>query len=79
MANVAWPKEGDRSVIGKRISRVDGPVKVSGEAKYSYDINRKGMLHAKAITSPYAHAKLISVDLSAAEGVAGYVAAEIQE
>lgn len=79
MANVAWPQEGDRRVIGKRISRVDGPVKVSGEAKYSYDINREGMLHAKAITSPYALAKLISVDLSAAEGVAGYVAAEIQE
>jgi hypothetical protein len=40
MAKVAWPEEGKRSVIGKRISRVDGPAKVTGEAKYAYDINR---------------------------------------
>ena len=79
IAKVAWPEECKRSVIGKRISRVDGPAKVTGEAKYAYDMNRKGMLHAKAITSPYAYAKLERVDLSSAESTSGYVSAHINE
>ena len=32
-----WPAEGKRSLIGKRISRLDGPDKASGRAKYAYD------------------------------------------
>ena len=61
-----WPEAGERSLIGKRIKRIDGPEKASGRAKYSYDINRPGMLWAKVVTSPYARAKVVSVDLSAA-------------
>src|SRR5262249_35767448 len=57
--------------IGKRIKRVDGPDKVSGRAKYSYDINRPGMLFGKILRSPYAHAKIVSIDTSAAEAIVG--------
>src|SRR5438093_5546429 len=64
-----WPK--NRRLIGTRIARVDGPDKATGHAKYSFDINRPGMLHAKILRCPYAHAKLKSVDTSAAEKMPG--------
>lgn len=79
MANVAWPAEGDRQVIGERIPRVDGPAKVTGAAKYSYDVNRPDMLWGKLVTSPKAHAELIAVDTSAAAAVAGVQAVWVDE
>ena len=79
MANVAWPAEGERQVIGERIPRVDGPAKVTGAAKYSYDINRPDMLWGKLVTSPKAHAELIAVDTSAAAAVAGVQAVWVDE
>jgi xanthine dehydrogenase YagR molybdenum-binding subunit len=71
MAEYKWPEEGKRSLIGKRISRVDGPDKVSGKAKYTFDINRPGMLFGKILRSPYAHAKITKIDISAAEKMPG--------
>ncbi|MBO0797743.1 MAG: xanthine dehydrogenase family protein molybdopterin-binding subunit [Blastocatellia bacterium] len=71
MADYKWPEAGKRSLIGKRISRVDGPDKVSGKAKYTYDINRPGMLFGKILRSPYAHAKITKIDTSAAEKMPG--------
>ncbi|MEW6159911.1 MAG: xanthine dehydrogenase family protein molybdopterin-binding subunit [Verrucomicrobiota bacterium] len=66
MAKVAWPAADQRSLIGKRISRVDGPAKTTGAAKYSYDINRPGMLWAKVLSSPHAHAQVVSIDVAEA-------------
>jgi xanthine dehydrogenase YagR molybdenum-binding subunit len=66
-----WPAADQRSLIGKRISRVDGPEKVSGRAKYTYDVHRPGMLYGKVVRSPHAHAKVVSVDTSAAEKMPG--------
>ena len=40
-----WPAANERTLIGKRVSRVDGPLKSSGRAKYTYDIHRPGMLY----------------------------------
>ncbi len=71
MAEYKWPEEGKRTHIGKRIKRIDGPDKVSGKAKYTYDMNRPGMLFGKVVRSPYAHAKVVSIDLSAAEKMPG--------
>lgn len=79
MAKVAWPVEGERKIIGSRISRKDGPAKVTGEAKYAYDINRPNMLWGKLIGSPNAHAELISVDTSLAKSVSGVQAIWIDE
>ena len=42
MPDYGWPKAEDRSLIGKRISRVDAPMKVSGQAKYTYDTTYAG-------------------------------------
>jgi xanthine dehydrogenase YagR molybdenum-binding subunit len=66
-----WPAADQRTLIGKRISRVDGPDKVSGRAKYTYDLHRPGMLYGKVVRSPHAHAKVVSVDTSTAEKMPG--------
>jgi len=77
MAEYKWPDADKRTFIGKRISRIDGPQKVSGRAKYSFDINRPGMLFGKIVRSPYAHAKVKSIDTSAAEAMPGVKAIHI--
>ena len=71
MAKVDWPSAEQRTVIGKRIERADGPVKATGAAKYSFDINRPGMLWAKVLPSPHPHAEVVSIDTSAAEKIPG--------
>lgn len=77
MAEYKWPDATQRTLIGKRISRVDGPAKVSGQAKYTYDVNRPGMLYGKILHCPHAHAKIISVDTSAAEKMPGVRAVKV--
>ncbi|MFL0246187.1 xanthine dehydrogenase family protein molybdopterin-binding subunit [Candidatus Clostridium stratigraminis] len=57
--------------VGKGISRLDGIEKVTGEAQYVHDIKLQGMLYAKVKTSPYAHARIISIDTSKAKALAG--------
>jgi xanthine dehydrogenase YagR molybdenum-binding subunit len=66
-----WPAAGQRKHIGKRISRIDGPDKSSGRAKYTYDLVRPGMLYAKVVGSAHAHAKVVSIDTSEAEKLPG--------
>jgi xanthine dehydrogenase YagR molybdenum-binding subunit len=77
MANYAWPPENERTYLGKRITRVDGPAKVSGRAKYTQDFNPKGLLYGALVTCPYAHAKVVSVDTSAAERMHGVKAVKV--
>lgn len=66
-----WPQPGERHIIGKPVERIDGLTKASGRAKYTYDINRPGMLFAKLLTSPNAHARITSIDTSAAQRLPG--------
>ncbi len=54
-------------VVGKRPIRHDGYDKVTGKAKYGADVHLPGLLHAKMLRSPHAHARIISVDTSKAE------------
>jgi xanthine dehydrogenase YagR molybdenum-binding subunit len=72
-----WPPANERHLIGKRIKRIDGPMKSSGRAKYSFDINRPGMLFGKILRCPYAHAKITSIDTSEAEKLPGVKAVEV--
>ncbi len=65
----SWPKK--RRLLGTKIERLDGPDKATGHAKYSFDINRPGMLHARILRCPHAHAKIKSIDLSPAERMPG--------
>jgi CO/xanthine dehydrogenase Mo-binding subunit len=53
------------------IPRPDGPEKVTGRVQYVADIKPKGMLHAKLLRSPHAHARILSIDVSAAKALPG--------
>lgn len=77
MPDYNWPDAEHRTLLGKRIVRVDSPVKVSGRAKYTYDYHGANMLFGKIVRSPYAKAKIISIDTSAAEKLPGVKAVEI--
>lgn len=77
MAQYSWPPESERNYLGKRVSRVDGPVKVSGRAKYTQDYYPKGVLFGKLVTCPYAHARVTSVDVSAVEKMPGVKAIKV--
>ena len=66
-----WPTEAERHVIGKPYTRIDGPPKSTGRAKYTYDATGKNMLFGAMLRSPHAHARLLSVDTSAAEKMPG--------
>ncbi len=79
MATVNWPDPSHRSLIGARISRLDGPQKASGAAKYAYDVNRPKMLHAKILWSPHPIAKVTAVDTSAVEKFPGVVAVYVEK
>jgi xanthine dehydrogenase YagR molybdenum-binding subunit len=74
MPDYSWPPMEKRKVMGKRISRLDGPLKSSGRAKYPSDHNKPGMLFGAMLTSPHAHAKIVSVDDSAAKAMKGVTA-----
>lgn len=80
MPEYTWPAAEDRRLIGSRLSRVDGPVKVTGKARYAYDMNRRGMLWATMVQSPHAHARITAIDTAEAEATPGVVAVHrIQE
>ena len=57
--------------IGTRPNRPDGLDKVTGRAKYGADFNAPNMLHAAVLRSPHAHARIIKIDTSKAEALAG--------
>jgi len=61
------------SVVGKSVPRVDALVKVTGSAKFVSDMKVPGTLYAKVLRSPYPHAKIINIDTSKAEQLAGVV------
>jgi len=62
-------------VLGSRLLRREDPALLTGEAKYTNDLNLPGALHLALVRSPYAHARILSVDLSAAQAAPGVVAA----
>ena len=69
----AWPEK--PALLSTPIKRLDGPDKVTGRARYTYDINRPGMIYGKVVRSPYPHARVVSVDLAAAQRAPGVKAA----
>src|SRR5215831_15093471 len=65
------PQEVKFKVIGTRPIRHDGVDKLTGRAKYGADISLPGMLHAKVLRSPHAHARIKAIDASAALALPG--------
>lgn len=60
-----------KSPIGEPITRHDGPAKVRGEYLYGTDLVRPGMLWGHTVRSPHVHARIKSIDTSAAEQLPG--------
>ena len=77
MPDFSWPAMDKRRVMGKRLTRLDGPVKSSGAATYNSDIKPEGMLYGVLLTSPHAHAKVKSIDVSAAKATPGVTAVRV--
>jgi 4-hydroxybenzoyl-CoA reductase subunit alpha len=61
----------DYAVIGKSVPKIDGREKVTGTAKYTADLKFPNMLYGKILTSPHAHAKILSIDTSEAKKLPG--------
>ncbi|MHC4100440.1 MAG: xanthine dehydrogenase family protein molybdopterin-binding subunit [Planctomycetota bacterium] len=59
------------TLIGKRIPKLDAPRKVTGEAQYLHDLELPGMLAAKILRSDRVHARIVSIDTSAAKALPG--------
>lgn len=70
-----WPT--NRRIIGTKVQRLDGPEKSTGRAKYSFDINRPGMLQAQMLRCPHAHARVKTIDTAAAEKTPGFRAIHV--
>ncbi len=64
-----WPAT--PNLIGRRIPRLDGLAKASGKAKYPSDVRPEGTLFGVMLYSPYAHAKVKSIDIAPAEKMPG--------
>ncbi len=70
-----WPA--NPRLIGTRIPRVDGLGKASGRTKYPSDVHPEGMLFGAMLYSPYAHARIKSIDASPAEKMPGVKAVHL--
>ncbi|MBV1882824.1 MAG: xanthine dehydrogenase family protein molybdopterin-binding subunit [Pseudomonadales bacterium] len=65
--------------IGTRSIRPDGADKVTGRANYGADFFLPGMVHGKILRSPLAHAKILSIDVSAALAMPGVLSIATSE
>jgi len=61
----------DFKVVGSRPNRPDGIDKVTGRARYGADMSAPGQLVGLMLRSPHAHAKIVKIDTSKAEKLAG--------
>jgi CO/xanthine dehydrogenase Mo-binding subunit len=59
------------STIGHDTAQVNARAKVLGRAVYAGDVKLPGMLHGKVLRSPYAHARILRIDTTAARALAG--------
>ena len=59
--------------VGQSVERADGRLKLSGQAEYTGDLRLPGMLYGAVLHSPVAHARIRSIDTSAAQQADGVV------
>jgi len=57
--------------VGLSIPRPDGAEKVTGRVQYVADIKPRGLLHAKLLRSPHAHARILRIDVEKARALPG--------
>ena len=70
-------------VVGRSVSRVERPAKVTGAGRYPADIQFPGILWAKVLRSPFSHAKILNINASCARQLSGvhavFTAAEVPD
>jgi xanthine dehydrogenase molybdopterin-binding subunit B len=74
----AWSLDTQHRLLEKKHTRLDGPEKASGRAKYPTDIAVPGMLHAVILRSTIAHGRVEAIDTSAAEKLPGVRGIEVR-
>ncbi|MCX6046291.1 MAG: xanthine dehydrogenase family protein molybdopterin-binding subunit [Chloroflexi bacterium] len=66
-----WDADTKFTVVGRPQSRLEGLEKVTGRARYSYDVRLSGQLYAAVLRSPYPHARIRHIDTTKAEQLPG--------
>ena len=66
-----WGPNDKHKLLNQRITRVDGPLKAAGAARYTYDQRLPGMLYARVLRCPHAHARVTKLDTEAAAKIPG--------
>jgi CO/xanthine dehydrogenase Mo-binding subunit len=66
-------KDGAKNWVGQALPRKEENRLLRGRGKFADDIKLREMLYLRFVRSPYAHAKIVSVDVSVAEALAGVV------
>ena len=70
-AGPGWGPNDKHTLLNHRYTRVDGPLKATGVARYTYDQRLPGMLYARILRSPHAHARVTKIDTDAASKIPG--------
>src|SRR5260370_40887344 len=60
--------------VGKRTRRADAPERLTGQTRFTNDLVLPGAVFCRFVRSPYAAARVVSVDATAARGMPGVVA-----
>ena len=71
VAGPGWEPNDKHTLLNHRLTRVDGPLKVSGVAQYTYDVRLPGMLYGRILRCPHAHARIKRFDSSKAATMPG--------
>src|ERR671938_515992 len=66
-----WDGDAKLTVVGRRQPRIEGRAKVTGRARYAYDVRLPGQLYARVLRSPHPHARIRRLDTSKAEALPG--------
>src|SRR5256714_6005229 len=70
-AGPGWGANEKHTLLNHRITRVDGPLKVTGVARYTYDQRLPGMLYGRVLRCPHAHARVTDINTEAASKILG--------
>src|ERR1051325_3945916 len=70
-AGPGWGPNDKHTLLNHRVTRVDGPLKATGVARYTYDQRLPGMLYARVLRCPHAHARVTKLDTDPASKIPG--------
>ena len=66
-----WGPNDKHRLLNQRITRVDGPLKAAGAARYTHDQRLPGMLYGRILRCPHGHARVTKLDTDAASKIPG--------